>query len=97
MYSRNAPRLTRSDIGFAPNTIAAIRYHTATCAATLICCDECPNAHQTMRYITGSTLLIKPTDQRNVGMRMIAPEAIVKIAMMHAVSAPNVTSGIEPS
>ena len=28
---------------------------------------------------------------------MIAPEAMVKIAMMQAVSAPKVTSGIEPS
>jgi len=28
---------------------------------------------------------------------MIAPEAMVKIAMMHAVSAPKVTSGTEPS
>ncbi len=37
---------TRSDIGLAPNTIAAIAYQTATCAATLICCDEWPNAHQ---------------------------------------------------
>ncbi len=30
-------------------------------------------------------------------MRMIAPEAMVKMAMMQAVSAPKVTSGIEPS
>ncbi len=30
-------------------------------------------------------------------MRIIAPEAMVKMAMIAAVSAPKVTSGIEPS
>jgi hypothetical protein len=34
---------------------------------------------------------------QQVGIRITAPEAMVKIAMMHAVSAPKVTSGIEPS
>jgi len=38
----------------APNTIAAIAYQTAMCAATLICCDEWPKAHQMTRYIAGS-------------------------------------------
>ena len=49
MYSRKAPRLTRSDIGLAPKAIAAIAYQIEMCAATLICCDECPNAHQMVR------------------------------------------------
>jgi len=40
MYSRNAVRLTFSEIGFAPSTMAAIAYHIATWAETLICCDE---------------------------------------------------------
>ena len=46
MYIRNAIRLIFSDSGFAPKTIAAMAYQTATWAATLICCDECPIAHQ---------------------------------------------------
>ena len=37
-----------------------------------------------------------PTDQRKVGMRMIAPEAMVNTAMIAAVTAPKVTSGTEP-
>ena len=28
---------------------AATRYHTEMCAATLICCDEWPSAHQIVR------------------------------------------------
>ena len=35
-----------SDSGFAPNTSAAIAYQTDRCAATLICCEECPMPHQ---------------------------------------------------
>ena len=38
-----------------------------------------------------------PTDHRNVGRRMMAPDAIVKTAMIAAVIAPKVTSGTEPS
>jgi hypothetical protein len=37
-----------------------------------------------------------PRDQRNVGMRMIAPAAMVNTAMIAAVIAPKVTSGTEP-
>ena len=37
-----------------------------------------------------------PTDIRKVGIRMMAPEAIVKTAMIAAVMAPKVTSGTEP-
>ena len=37
-----------------------------------------------------------PTDQRKVGTRMMAPEAMVNTAMIAAVSAPKVTSGMEP-
>ena len=40
MYIRKAARLTFSEIGFAPSTIAPMAYHTATCAETLICCEE---------------------------------------------------------
>ena len=47
-------RETFSDSGLAPNTMAATAYHTAMCAATLICCDEWPMAHQMMRYMSGS-------------------------------------------
>ena len=47
-------RLTFSDMGFAPNTIAPTAYQTAMCAATLICCDECPMPHQITRYMSGS-------------------------------------------
>src|SRR5262245_15595072 len=97
MYSKNAVLLTFSLIGFAPNTIAATAYQTATCAETLICCDEWPNAHQTCRYISESMCPTRPIDHMNVGIRMTAPDAMVKIAMMHAVSPPKVTSGIEPS
>ena len=47
MYIRNAMRLTFSDSGLAPKTIAAIAYQTATRARlTLICCDEWPMPHQ---------------------------------------------------
>src|SRR5262249_15027031 len=54
-------------------------------------------AHHTTLYIKGSMLEIRPSDHSQVGIRMMAPEAIVNTAMMAAVSAPNVTSGIEPS
>ena len=37
-----------------------------------------------------------PSDISQVGIRMIAPEAIVKTAMIAAVIAPKVTSGTEP-
>ncbi len=97
MYIRNAMRLTFSESGLAPNTIAAIAYQTATCADTLICCDECPMPHQIVLYTSGSMWLTNPSDHSNVGIRMIAPEAIVNTAMMAAVSAPKVTSGIDPS
>jgi hypothetical protein len=97
MYSRKAVRLTFSDIGFAPNTMAAMAYQTDTCAATLICCDEWPKAHQIVRYMSGSIWWMYPMDHRKVGIRMIAPDAMVKIAMIDAVSAPKVTSGSEPS
>ena len=76
--------------------MAMIAYQIATCADTLICCDECPMAHQTSLYISGSMWLTRPMDQSQVGIRMIAPEASVNTAMIAAVSAPNVTSGIEP-
>ena len=46
-------RLTFSDSGLAPSTIAAIAYQTATWAETLICCDECPMPHHTTLYMTG--------------------------------------------
>ncbi len=46
MYMRNAMRLTFSDSGLAPKVIAAMAYQIATCADTLICCDEWPMAHQ---------------------------------------------------
>ncbi len=90
-------RLTFSDIGLALNTMAAIAYHTAICADTLICCELCPKAHQMVRYISGSMVLMGPTDRRKVGIRMMAPDAMVKTAMMQAVNAPKVTSGMEPS
>src|SRR5690606_14394152 len=97
MYSRNAVRLTFSDSVRAPSTMAPIAYHTATWADTLICCDEWPIAHHTALYISESMLLTSPSDQSSVGMRMMAPEAIVNTAMMAAVSAPKVTSGTDPS
>ncbi len=53
--------------------------------------------HQMTLYISGSISEIRPTDHRKVGIRMMAPEASVKTAMMAAVSAPKVTSGMEPS
>ena len=40
---------------------------------------------------------ISPSDHSQVGIRMMAPEAIVNTAMIAAVSAPKVTSGIDPS
>jgi len=49
-------RLTFSDIGLAPKTMAAIAYHTATCAETLICCEGCPSPHQITRYRSASML-----------------------------------------
>ncbi len=57
-------RLTFSEIGLAPSTIAPIAYQTETCAETLICCDEWPMPHQTSLYISGSMLLIRPMDHR---------------------------------
>ncbi len=54
MYIRKAPRLTFSDSGLAPSTMAAIAYQTATWAATLICCEEWPMPHQISLYISGS-------------------------------------------
>ncbi|MNC87490.1 hypothetical protein D3C83_32190 [compost metagenome] len=89
-------RLTFSDIGLAPNTIAAIAYQTATCALTLTCCEEWPKAHQMVLYMSESMYSTRPTDQRKVGIRMIAPEVMVNTAMMAAVMAPKVTSGTEP-
>ena len=53
--------------------------------------------HQTSLYISGSMSLISPSDQRQVGIRMIAPEASVNTAMIAAVIAPKVTRGTEPS
>ncbi|MBA7689668.1 hypothetical protein ES703_98176 [subsurface metagenome] len=97
MYMKNAVRLTFSLSGLAPTSSAAVRYQSETCAETLICCEEWPIPHQTTLYIRGSMSEMKPSDHSQVGIRMIAPEAMVKIAMMAAVSAPNVTSGIEPS
>src|SRR5215475_15413720 len=96
MYIRNAVRLTFSLRGFAPTRSAAIRYQMATCAETLICCEECPIAHHTTLYISGSMFEIRPSDHSQVGMRMMAPDAMVNTAMIAAVSAPKVTSGIEP-
>ena len=97
MYMKKAVRLTFSLSGLAPTSSAAIRYQSDTCAETLICCEEWPIAHHTTLYISGSMSEIRPSDHSQVGIRMIAPEAIVKTAMMAAVSAPKVTSGIEPS
>ena len=94
---RKAVRLTFSDSGFAPTSRAAIRYQMATCAETLICWEEWPIPHHTTLYISGSMWSIRPIDHRKVGIRMIAPDAMVKTAMIAAVSAPKVTSGIEPS
>ena len=89
-------RDTFSDIGLAPNTTPAIAYQTETWAATLICCELWPNAHQTVRYISESMWPTSPSDHRNVGIRMMAPDAIVNTAMIAAVTAPNVTSGTDP-
>src|SRR5262245_15167050 len=97
MYKKNAVRLTFSLSGLAPSSSAAVRYQIETCAETLICCDEWPIAHHTTLYINGSMSEINPSDHSQVGMRMIAPEAMVKTAMIAAVSAPKVTRGIEPS
>src|SRR5215471_2576500 len=97
MYMKKAVRLTFSLSGFAPTSSAAIRYHSETCAETLICCEEWPIAHHTTLYIRGSMSEIKPSDHSQVGIRMMAPEAIVNTAMIAAVIAPKVTSGIEPS
>ncbi len=49
-----------------------------------------------MRYNCASISLIQPIDQKKVGIRMPAPERMVKVAMIAAVSAPKVTSGSEP-
>ena len=38
-----------------------------------------------------------PTDQKKVGMRMMAPEVMVKTAITAAAMAPNVTYGTDPS
>ena len=48
-----------------------------------------------MRYNCASISLMMPTDQRKVGIRIAAPEAIVNTAMIAAVRAPKVTSGTE--
>src|SRR5262245_33430899 len=97
MYRKNAVRLTFSLSGLAPSSSAPIMYQMATWAETLICCDEWPIAHHTTLYNNGSMSEMRPSDHSQVGIRMTAPEAMVKTAMMAAVSAPNVTSGIEPS
>ena len=97
MYRKKAKRLTFSDSGLAPNRTAAVRYHIETWVATLICCEECPKAHQMRRYMPGSMCATRPRFHSSVGIRITAPEAMVKIAMMQAVSAPKVTSGIDPS
>src|SRR5512132_4287411 len=97
MYMKKAVRLTFSFKGLAPTKSAAVRYQSETCAETLICCEEWPIAHHTTLYIKGSMSLIRPSDHSQVGTRMMAPDAIVNTAMIAAVSAPNVTSGIEPS
>src|SRR5690606_628884 len=97
MYSRKAPRLTRSDMGLAPKAIAATAYQIEMWAATLICWDEWPSAHQITRYTSGSTFVSTPTDMKKVGIRMMAPDSRVKAAMIAAVIAPNVTRGTEPS
>jgi len=47
VYGKKAVRLTFSDNGLAPKTIAAMAYQTDTWAATFICWEECPSAHQT--------------------------------------------------
>src|SRR5690242_3267520 len=97
MYIRKAVRLTFSLNGLAPTRSAAIRYQSETCADTLICWEECPIAHHTTLYIRGSMSEMRPSDHSQVGIRMMAPEAIVNTAMIAAVIAPNVTRGIEPS
>src|SRR5262245_13732917 len=97
MYIRKAVRLTFSLSGLAPTINAAIKYQMATCAETLICWEEWPIAHQTTLYMSGSMSEIRPSDQSHVGIKMIAPEARVKTAITAAVSAPKVTSGMEPS
>ena len=94
---KKAVRLTFSLNGLAPTRSAAVRYQSDTCAETLICCEEWPIAHHTTLYISGSMSEIRPSDHSQVGIRMIAPEAMVNTAMIAAVSAPKVTSGIEPS
>src|SRR5215510_3212520 len=71
-------------------------YQMATWAETLICCEEWPIAHHTTLYSNGSMSEMRPSDHSQVGIRMIAPEAMVKTAIMAAVSAPKVTSGNEP-
>ncbi|GBD42402.1 hypothetical protein HRbin39_01793 [bacterium HR39] len=55
---RNAVRLTFSDSGFAPSRIAAMAYHTATWAETLICWELWPMPHHTSLYISESMWLI---------------------------------------
>src|SRR5262245_41285704 len=97
MYMKNAVRLTFSLSGLAPSSSAAIKYQIDTWAETLICCEEWPIAHHTTLYINGSMSEMSPSDHSQVGIRMIAPDAMVKTAMMAAVSAPKVTRGIEPS
>jgi hypothetical protein len=37
------------DMGLAPKAMAATRYQIEMWAATLICCDEWPKAHQMVR------------------------------------------------
>src|SRR5690606_40330944 len=97
MYMKKAVRLTFSERGLAPTTMAPIAYQIETWAETLICWLEWPMPHQTTLYISVSMLVISPRDQNQVGIRMIAPEARVKTAMMPAVIAPKVTSGTDPA
>ena len=97
MYMTNAMRETFSDIGFAPNTMAAIAYQMAICADTFICCDEWPKPHQIRRYANASISAIKPRLHNSVGTRMIAPLTMVKTAITAAVIPPKVTSDTDPS
>ncbi len=93
MYMRNAVRLTFSESGLAPTSSAAIMYQIATWAETLICCEEWPMPHHTTLYISESISVISPSDHSQVGIRMIAPLTMVRMAMIQAVSAPKVRLG----
>src|SRR5690606_33457716 len=54
-YNTKAVRLIFSLRTTPPTVSAASMYQRETIAATLICCELWPSAHQTMRYICGST------------------------------------------